>query len=322
MPYNTYTDPGIAGMGLALQDQFQRQQLENAQTLQQIHRGQQEMDQSAVMDPLRLQQVQTDIQTAQARLPGIQAQSQAAQREQRKAGLLEGLDIEQAIGKYGAEKIAQKSKMMEDFGTTLIQGAGQVASFPMGSAQRLRTQFDEMGMGKMWNPAWDKMSPGELAMSMSEYGKELQGSGLKLRQATELQESKNSSAEDRARMAYEARLAAIEASNQRAATSNQARGSGGKKTPLDFQKQSVAYANAAIEAEEAGDSAGAQRYNQLAQQFQTAAMQLRQAGAMVPKAGDLDLGSVADLPTNKPDVKPLEVVKPKAGTRENPIKLD
>jgi hypothetical protein len=74
-----------------------------------------------------------------------------------------------------------------------------------------------MGMGKMWNPAWDKLPPGQLAMTLSEYGKELQGSGLKLRQATELQDSKNSSAEERARLAQEARLAAIDATRERTA---------------------------------------------------------------------------------------------------------
>lgn len=201
---------------------------------------------NAQLNPLKVQQQRLANDLTQAQIPGVRATSSIQQRADRMAGRFEPQQIEEIMSKYKSEELARHVKDAENLGQVALQGAAQTTAYPLGAAQRLKAEWEKAGYGKMWNPEWDSLSPARLAMSLSQFGSEIQGTSARFRQAMELQDAKNSTAQAIANTRTQASVAAAQA------RANQARDLASIKagsTPKTYEAAAIKARQLAAEAD-------------------------------------------------------------------------
>ncbi len=150
------------------------------------------------MDPVRVRQAGLNADLDQARLPGVQAESQIAGANARKRLALSDADISSSLQKLKADEAKGHVDEIGSIGDLLLQHSQLAFSNPLGAAARTKAALAKIGHADMWNPAWDTSDPGLLARQLQDYGTDLQDVTAKYRQAMKLQEEKATGAGDRA----------------------------------------------------------------------------------------------------------------------------
>lgn len=136
-----------------------------------------------VMRPMQEDQQSLANQTMQAGLPGVMANSQIAQRRNKNEDIFNDAHIQDIMGKYKADEVDRHVKSMAALGTAAQQAAELVWNNPIGGSVIAKQMFERLGHGDKWNPAWDKLRPDQLAMTLSEAGKGIQSASEKFNQA-------------------------------------------------------------------------------------------------------------------------------------------
>lgn len=186
----------------------------------QLNEQQQANDLASLMNPQKVRKASLDNDISAAQLPGILAQSGMAQRKNSNEEATNDSHLESLLSEYKTKLTKDHVDQIGNTGSAMIGMAENVWSNPVGAAQRAKAQFQQMGIGDMWNPKWDTMKPDELAMQLSEHGKGLRGAVPKLYDALAtagakgdasmgIQGLKNEGAADVARIAADAKLAAV-----------------------------------------------------------------------------------------------------------------
>lgn len=251
------------------------------------------------MYPMQEQQQQLANDTSLAQLPGIQANSSMLQRKNSNEGIFNDSHIQDILGKYKADEIQRHVQSMDALGTSAQQAAELVAKNPLGGAAIAKDLFKRSGHADMWNPEWDNMSPGQLAMTLDEAGKAIQSAGTKFNQALSTQQIKAEAAmrleasREAARQALQdSRLSALREMQQLTLSFKQ---------KLDKPNLEQLAARAMLHAQQAdadGDTALAAKFRKQGEEAQKAAESIKAAGAVATTDVKPALGPMG-IPTNK-----------------------
>lgn len=269
----------------------------------------------ARMYPMREQQQQLSNDVTLAQLPGMRAQSGMMQRKNSNEAIFNDQFIQDTLGKYKEDEIKRHLSSMDALGVSAQQAAELVTKNPVGGVGIARDLFKKAGHGNLWNPAWDTLSPGKLAVTLDEAGKAIQSAGTKFNQALSTQALKSEAAA--ALEAQKARDREALQSQRLAAMAAMQKATQDAKKANDKQSLEQLAARALMAAQQAkanGDNEAAAQYYERFVEARTAAEQVRAASATVttnekPDLGELGVPTVGDR-------------KAKPGTKENPIKLD
>lgn len=145
-------------------------------------------------DPLKLQASGLANQTAEAHLPGIQAQSGMLQRQNTNEAATNDAKIADILGKYKSADVSRHVEDTASFGTRLSQMGEEAFSNPVGAAARVKAELTSMGHGDLWNSDWENSSPGLLARQLGDMGTDIQNTSAKFKNALAMTESKNTAA--------------------------------------------------------------------------------------------------------------------------------
>lgn len=288
--------------------------LGNQGAQQELQRGQQVMNFDQEANPMRLQQMGLANQTASARLPGVQAESGMQQRKNDMEELFKPESIASMRQKYGREQLDNYSKEIADVGEIYSQGAGIVAQNPVGGVQAVKAALKQAGHEDMWNPAWDNLPPEQLFQALSASGQQIQKSSSKYQSASDMLDSKMDAMKQMQsdRLASQEKIASMRAASQQRVAE--------LKKNNDPKTLEGALTKAVLAYQQETDPDKKQILGEEAMQIQqqySAALILR---AQAPKAGEINVPAVADLPARgTPGMPPIG--GPKKGTAENPIKL-
>jgi hypothetical protein len=177
-----------------------------------------QLDYDRANDPLKLAHSGLANDTLGAQLPGVRARSSMLTRQDKNESLMNDDMIKDMMGKFKSDEIKRHAEDANNMGTRLSQMAEEVFSNPMGGALRVRGELEKMGLGDMWNPAWETSDPGLLARQLGAYGRDLQNTSAKFRQQLELAGVGAEAKVDVAEIQAAARKAAAEASAKGRAT--------------------------------------------------------------------------------------------------------
>lgn len=246
--------------------QLGMEQYERAQRAQdQNYRGAvQEFDLNAQMNPLKVQQQQIQNDTGLAQLPGFRADSSL---KQDKATISRNTLTEQ--------EQAQRSKLIADM-----------------SDDDVKVLYNQAQQLAMSNNPQERLI-GETLMA--------QHKDVLLERNKNKYMSDRRMAEERLAQAGRERLEQmrIEAGKYKKGQGQLTIEDQLRSGKLTYDKAAVLLGNAAYMAELDGDMERAQQYRTLSNQYATKYQEGRQAGAMVPKAGSVDLGGMG-VPANAP----------------------
>lgn len=145
-------------------------------------------------DPLLLAGKNLENQTLAAQLGGHQASSEMKQRENSNQRTLNDEHVKDMLGTYHSKELTRHAQDAQQMGERLSQMAEESFSNPVGASERVKAELHKMGMGRMWNPAWETSNPGLFAKQLGDYGADLQMSSSKVRQALELADAKANAA--------------------------------------------------------------------------------------------------------------------------------
>lgn len=296
------------GMYYEGQDWMNKAQQSDAADLQGVVQNNQFNQQA---NPLKLRGLDLANQTAQAGIGGVQARSDEAQRSAKIGALLNDEQIASMRGKYTAEHIQQLSGL----GQLSLMGAEQAWSNPIGAAARLKSQWQQAGFGGQWNPKWDSLDAGHLAMELSNFGQGIQATGSKLNDMMQKEQFRAQTAQALQERKLEAQA---QATQLRLAAARQIVQERKATDPKSLEQSAVKLR--ALAREETNPEL-AQALNAQADQDLADAVKLKSASAQI-SSGDkvnipqLNKGVLTDNATAR------GTTGPKAGTAENPIKLD
>lgn len=224
----------------------------------------QDFDLNAQMNPLKVRQQEISNDTELAKLPGLQAQSELSQHK-----------AQVSRNTLSEQEQAQRSKLISDMSDDDVK--------------MLYNQAQQLAMSR--NP--QERLIGETLMAqhkdvIMERQKQKYMSDRRIAEEREAQKGR----EELERMRIEA--GKYKKGQGTLSIEDQLRS--GK---LTYDKAAVLLGNAAYMAELDGDMERAQQYRTLSNQYATKYQEGRQAGAMVPKAGSVDLGGMG-VPANAP----------------------
>lgn len=263
-------------------------------------------------DPMRLQQLDLGNQTSLAQLPGIKAQSRMRQLDADRQERTHELEISKLLKQYKADEVKQYVSGISTLGVNLRNAAGLVASNPVGGRWIAKQMLEQSGQGEFWNPDWDNLPPGQLAMAMSELGTEIQSNGDKYTQALDSITTKGSIQERLQQQRLEAQLLM---QRERSAAAERlkkmASEAGAKKDPTTLNGLAARFGQLAFEAQAEGDPKAAE----YAAAQQTILEQMRliaSAGADARAATGINVPGVSGLPANAPPAPMPPVVQPQA----------
>jgi hypothetical protein len=297
---NVPVDMTLSGLG-ALQNAQQADQMTLDNQARQLAFNQ-------VNDPLALEAASLSNQTAQARLPGIFADNQAKQRQNKISEMFHQEEIASLRRKYKDEEIQSYIKGLQGAGEVMRNAAELVFQNPLGGNLRARQMMEQAGAGQLWTPEFDTMRPDQLAQKLHEMGKAFQENGSKYSQALDTTAMKADSA---AAIAEANRRAAAERQEARLAAQRegqQARTEAAQKLaewkaknkdvrdPRSYEELASRYARLRAEADTMEEI---EKYRQLEDEAAARALQLRTEAARINAGNNLDLGAL-----NNPNIQP------------------
>lgn len=188
--------------------------LQREKLQQDMAKQQQAMDLEKQLFPEKLRQQQLMNQTAEAQIPGIQAQSSIAGDNARFSAETIGKKIDTELsnlkGKIGENELRQLSAA----GAAFAQAGGALEGVPYAAAHARAKQL----LGSHYMPELDQVSPGALGQVLSMMGEKMQTAGTKFlttaygvdkktESAERIATGKNATEIEKARIAAQARMA-------------------------------------------------------------------------------------------------------------------
>jgi hypothetical protein len=251
----------------------------------------QDMQFEAEAQPHKLQQYKDASAMSQAQLPGVQAGSRTAVRNDAEHALFTPERIKSAMGKFRKEDVETFGRVA---GEGTLQMAGEVRLNPIGSTMRVRDRFQQLGMQQLWNPAWDNLPPDQLANALEKFGKHIQESVPSLYGKALIADTNNSTKLGVAGINAQARERSAQIS---AAARRDAKAATASGDPKTYQAAASKWLNIAQQMEMSGDFEGALEARKAAQEFSNLNHQAIVARGQASGAGKIDAGGVAGLPT-------------------------
>lgn len=180
-------------MGLLTQQQNADQMTQQDQSRQ--------LQYDTANDPLKLAKSSLDNQTLQAELPGHVADSSIRGVAADKAKSLSAADIKDALGQFDTKAIQRHVTDASSAGDLLAQAAQGAIANPLGAKDRVKASLMSNGLGHMWNEDWDdpRVTPGQFALELHQYGTGLQDVSAKFHQQMQLADQKGELAIERQR---------------------------------------------------------------------------------------------------------------------------
>lgn len=253
--------------------------------------------------PFKLAQLGLNNQTAQARLPGIQAESSAAVRKNSNEDLFNPQFIKDTQGKYTSAEIKRHADDMENAGQLLRQSAALVYDSPMGAAAPVKEKLQAAGV---WNPAWEKFNAAQLQAILKDSGDQIGDAATKYRTLIGGITAKGDVSKEIAASNNETKLAIAQSRADALKAVQAAKGSSDPKT------LEAAMTGAMLHAQKATDPAEKQAFLQAGQAFQQQLEALTRLRGLAPKVGGVDTSQVANLPATQAPSMPA-IVQPPAG---------
>jgi hypothetical protein len=252
------------------------------------------------MRPLREQQAQIGNDTSLAQLPGIRAQAETQQRNNREGGLLSDAHVKDLLSKYSADDLQRQADGGLAHGQMAMQAAAAINANPVGGIPAAREMMQSSGL---WDPSWDTMNPQQLSKKLQQYGEAVATSSQKVQLAIRQNEAR---LQREAQMEEIKQRGRMQLSNDRLGTARQMKMAElDTKMKLDkptYQGLSSRYTELARQAYEDGDQEQGRKFDAEAQRLNQAAMALPAVGPNTANQGKVDPTALTNgaIPTINP----------------------
>jgi hypothetical protein len=204
------------------------------QSLQNLMRDRQTYDQNEQKFPETLRGLQLGNDTAAAQLPGVQAQSETLQRNNRLGAATEDEALNELIASYDDKKNARELKQLQDAGTAYGQASAVLESLPGPS----RHAFAKQRLGANYLPDFEQIPPDQLPVVLKSIAERstMISSRVQAELAKQAAASERALALEAARQQGRERVQAI-----RTAAANDRKNGLAKKDPANLQALATQY---------------------------------------------------------------------------------
>ena len=161
-------------------------------------------------DPLKLQRSGLDNQLLQAQIPGQQALSNMHVRKDQNEASTNDAYIKDVLGKYKADDVKRQVSDLENLGQIALSHSETSMMEPFGAAARVKQAFVDAGHGDLWQPEWDNLPVGQLALKLRDFGTRVQQHTAAYSRALDQADMKAASAANVANINADARVQAAQ----------------------------------------------------------------------------------------------------------------